>query len=353
MSYKRSYHETITVNGSESKTVSYPKSESGGSMNVTVHYTEHVPVDIDINVDTNQFDKSISFANRQVNLLTGSVVATEAAQIAAQIQSSADISDSIVDGFFGLIKSEINQQLTEIKPRVEALIIELFQHQQVCALKKKQLEGDFGRISERYAKIFFDLDKELRNRILLLNQSTVGVHATLTTRVHCSFSGISPGIATIYNKEGSILQSMLFATGLKSRALALIHSSKNYLFSEKNLSAQLHQILTFVEIEKVVTRQIPVVYLECKNESNGSDVEIISSGQIPSLKNSKAVLQKGFSNSGNKWKVIDSKSKEQINTFLKLELSNQESDKKNKINPKVAQQIMQLWNNDSNIQINS
>ena len=351
MSYKRSYHETITVNGSESKTVSYPKSESGGSMNVTVHYTEHVPVDIDINVDTNQFDKSISFANRQVNLLTGSVVATEAAQIAAQIQSSADISDTIVDGFFGLIKSEINQQLTEIKPRVEALIIELLQHQQACALKKKQLEGDFGRISERYAKIFFDLDKELRNRILLLNQSAVRVHATLTTRVHRSFSDISTSIATIYNKEGNCLQSMLSASGLKSKALSLINNAKNYLFSEQNISAQLQEILIPVEIGVVVTRKIPVLYFESKNQENGNDVSIITSVQIPALASNKTKLKDSFSNSGSKWKTLDSKSREHINTFLKLELSSQESET-HSIKTRVAQQIMQLWNNDTNIQTN-
>lgn len=353
MSYTRTYHETVS--GSKSVTVhyDYPASENGGSSSETVTVDIDIPVTIDIDVDTSPFDRSISSANRQVNLLTGSVVATEAAQIAAQIQSSADISDTIVDGFFWLIKSEINQQLTEIKPRVEALIIELLEHQQACALKKKQLEDDFGRISERYAKIFFDLDKELRNRILLLNQSAVGVHATLTTRVHRSFSDISSGIATIYNKEGSNLQSMLFAIGLKSRALALIGSSKNYLFSERNLSAQLHQILTPNEIEKVVTRQIPVLYFESKNQSNGNDVDIIFSGEIQSLKENKTKLKDGFSNSGSKWKTIDSKSKEQINTFLKLEFSRQESNNQNKINPRVAQQIMQLWNNDSNIQINS
>jgi len=352
MSYSRDYHETITVSGSESKTVSYPKSDTGGSMTVTVHYTEHVPVDIRINVDTNPFDRSIGSANRQVNLLTGSVVATEAAHIAAKVKSAEEISNTMVDGFFGLIKSEINQQLTEIKPRVEALIIELMQHQQTCAQKKVQLEDDFGRISERYAKIFFDLDKELRNRILLLNQSAVGVHATLTTRVHRSFTDISSGIATIYNKEGSYLQSMLYATSLKTKALSLIDSAKNYLFSEKNLSAQLEEILIPVEIGVVVTRQIPVLYLESKNESNGSDVAIISPEQIPALTNSKTKLKDSFSNAGSKWKTIESKNREHINTFLKLELSSQESEKHN-INPRVAQQIMQLWNNDSNIQTNN
>jgi len=352
MSYSRTYHETVS--GSKSVTVQYdyPASENGGSSSETVTVDIDIPVTIDIDVDTNPFDQSVRAANNQINLLTGSVVATEAVQIAAKVRSSENISNSIVDGFFGLIKSEINQQLTEIKPRVDALILVLLQHQETCALKKKQLEGDFGRISERYTKIFFDLDKELRNRILLLNQSAVAVHATLTTRVHRSFSDISTGIATIYNKEGSNLQSMLFATGLKSRALALIRSSKSYLFSEKNISAQLHQILTPQKIEKVVTRQIPVLYFESKNQSNGNNVDIIFPEQIPSLKNSKDKLKGSFSNSGNKWKAIDLKTKEYINTFLKIELSNHENVNK-RINPRVAQQIMQLWDNDSNILTNT
>jgi hypothetical protein len=351
MSYSRKYRETVS--GSKTVTVSYnyPASQNGGSSSKSVTVDIDIPVTIDIDVDTNPFDRSVHAANNHINVLTGSVVATEAAHIAAKVQSAKNVSNAIVDGFFGLIKSEINQQLTELKPRVDALIIELMQHQEACGSKKIQLEGDFARISERYSKIFFDLDKELRNRILVLNQSAVGVHATLTTRVHRSFSDISTGISTVYNKEGSQLQSMLFASGLKSRALSLIDNAKKYLFSEKNLSEQLHQILISGNIAKVETRNIPLMYFESKNISNGSDVEIISSEQIPALTSSKKKLQESFSNSGSKWKTLDAKNKEQINTFLKLELSNQETN--NKINPRVAQQVMRLWTNDINIQTNS
>lgn len=351
MSYSRTYRETVS--GSKTVTVhySYPASQSGGSGSETVTVDIDIPVTIDIDVDTNPFDRSISYANRQVNLLTGSVVATEAAHIAAKVKSADDISNSIVNGFFGLIKSEINQQLTEIKPRVEALLIEMLQYQESCVLKKKQLENDFARISERYSKIFFDLDKELRNRILTLNRSAVGVHATLTTRVHRSFSDISSGIATIYNKEGSYLQSMLFSTSLKNRALSLIESGKNYLFSEKNLSSQLHQILSAVEIEKVVTKQVPVLYFEASNSENGHDVNILSPGLIPNLTNNKAKLKDSFSNSVSKWKQIDGINKEHINTYLKLELASAEGENHN-INPRVAEQIMKLWAQNSNIQTN-
>lgn len=349
MSYSRTYHETVS--GSKTVTVhyDYPASENGGTGSETVTVDIDIPVTIDIDVDTIPFDRSISFANKQVTLLTGSVVATEAAQIAAKVKSSVAISDTIIDGFFGLIKSEINQQLTEIKPRVEALLVEMLQHRESCVLKKKQLENDFARISERYSKIFLDLDKELRNRILLLNQSAVGIHGAITTHVNRSFSDISSGISTIFNKEGNCLQSMIFASNLKSRAFSLINSAKNYLFSEKNLSVQLKQILSPVEIKAVVTRQVPLLYFEIKNQSNGNDVEIISAEQIHSLKNNKSKLKEIFSNSQRKWVTLDSKNREFINTFLKLELSKDN----HKINPRVAEQIMQLWTKDINIQTNA
>lgn len=352
MSYSRTYHETVSGSKTVTISYSYPASQNGGSSSVSETVYIDIPVTIDIDVDTNPFDRSVDTANNHVNFLTGSVVATEAAHIAAKVQSSENISKSIVDGFFGQIKSEINQQLTQIKPRVDALIIELMQHQQTCIQKKGQLEGDFNRISERYSKIFFDLDKELRNRILLLNQSAFGIHESLTTRVHRSFADISTGIATIYNKEGSYLQSMLYTTSLKTKALSLIDSAKKFLFSEKNLSAQVQEMLIPEVIIDLVTRLIPVLYFETKNQENGNDVAIISPKQIPALVTIKAKLKNGFSNSDSKWKTLDPKNREHINTFLKLEFSNQESEQ-NKINPRVAQQIMQLWNNDTNIQTNN
>jgi hypothetical protein len=281
-------------------------------------------------------------------MLTGSVIATEAAQVAAKIKGSEAVADTIIGGFFGLIRSEINQQLTELKPKVEALLIEMLQHQESCVLKKKLLESDFARISERYSKIFFDLDKELRNRILLLNQSTVAVHGTLTNRVNRSFSHRSLGITTIYNKEANYLQSTLFASSLKARALSLLENAKKFLFSEKNLSAQLQQILSKHDVGTTVTRQIPVLYFEMRNATVGNEVQIISSEKILGLENNKNTLKNCFSKSGNNWKLLDSKDREQISIFLKIQLEEYQNN-----NPRIAEQIIRLWEQDTNIQVNS
>ena len=49
---------------------------------------------------------------------------------------------------------------------------------------------------------------------------------------------------------------------------------------------------------------------------------------------------------------MDLNKREYINTYLKLQLSSLESETY-PINPRVVQQIMQLWNNDKNIQTNN
>jgi len=344
MSYSRRYVETVSR--TVSVNYSFPASEHGGSDSTNV--TVEIPVTIDIDVDTDPFDRSVNTANRHINLLTGSVIAAESAHIAAKIQSSQDISDSIIDGFFGLIKSEINQQLTEIKPRVEALLVEMIYHQEACISKKEQLQIDFNRIAERYGKIFIELDKELKNRVRVLNQSAMAAHEEISSQVQRTFSDNSTGISTIFNKEGGDLQSMLYATGLKSRALLLIDDAKSYLFSEKNLAGQLQRILTPSNTDEVAIRHVPVLYVESKNASAALTVQVISSPQIPSLNTNSEKLKWGFSNAGAPWKPMKPLHRERIGTYLNLQVAGYEGGSL-KSNERVSKQIMHLWSNDNDI----
>lgn len=100
MSYRRSYRERISVHYSGS--VSYPASQNGGS--VSYSGTEYEDVAVNIEVDTSPFDSSVAGCNTSVNLLTGAVVATEAAQIAAVDQNAKKVGSTIVEGFFKTIR---------------------------------------------------------------------------------------------------------------------------------------------------------------------------------------------------------------------------------------------------------
>jgi len=76
MSYSRRYSREVSYSGSVRYT--YPASQSGGSG--TEHYHGTIPVNITINVDTRPFDGSVNRFNKSIDVLTGSVVATNAAQ---------------------------------------------------------------------------------------------------------------------------------------------------------------------------------------------------------------------------------------------------------------------------------
>ena len=79
MSYTRRFSKNITVHYSGS--VSYGPSQSGGSKSYSGTVTETVY--FDVHVDTDPFDEEVHKMKDHVDLLTGSVVATEAAHVAS------------------------------------------------------------------------------------------------------------------------------------------------------------------------------------------------------------------------------------------------------------------------------
>jgi len=162
MSYTRRYSETV----SKTVSVSYPSSQEGGSTSVTVD----IPVDVNIHVDTSPFDRSVENCGENVNILTAAVVATESAEIASREFNSRKVANTILGGFFSYIRSEISQQVAELSQNIDADFMHLKELAKSCLAKKKQMEGDYNRISSRYVKIFGDLNNELTNRIYELDK---------------------------------------------------------------------------------------------------------------------------------------------------------------------------------------
>ena len=84
MSYTRQVRKTIAVH--YSGTVSYGPSQNGGTASYSGTAYEDVVVNVE--VDTTPFDASTHRCGGQVDLLTGSVAATEAAQVASIKENS-------------------------------------------------------------------------------------------------------------------------------------------------------------------------------------------------------------------------------------------------------------------------
>jgi hypothetical protein len=90
---------------------------------MNVSFSGTVPVDITIDVDTDPFDNSVSGVKRSVDVLTGAVVAMNAAQRAAIQRTTDEVAKSLIDGFFGTIKTEISQKLPLSQTRARSALI--------------------------------------------------------------------------------------------------------------------------------------------------------------------------------------------------------------------------------------
>ena len=113
MSYSRTYRQRIAI--PYSGYVTCPASDT--PQRVPYSDVAYEDIEIDITVDTNPFDREIRGCNNTVNGLTGAIVATKTAQIAAIHESSRRVGKTIVKGFFDTVRSEISQQIMELSSR--------------------------------------------------------------------------------------------------------------------------------------------------------------------------------------------------------------------------------------------
>lgn len=228
MSYTRRFSKSVTVRYSGS--VSYPASEHGGSISYSGTASE--TVHFDVTVDTEPFDAAVDNMKDGVDLLTGSVVATETAQLDAIRKSSKKIGDTIVAGFFKTVKSDISQQIAQLKIQSDALLLQLKTLAQRCKEKQKQMGADYHRIADRYIKFFTDLNKELENRVYSIDEPVF--HATRTLDQIGSHAGNEDAAATVSvsANENSHLHSMLTAGLLKRQAQETIEKGRQFLSAQ-------------------------------------------------------------------------------------------------------------------------
>lgn len=315
MSYSRSYRETITVHGSKTVTVSYPASQSGGSTTATVHYTEHVPVNVNIHVDTNPFDQSVRGCNTNVNLLTGAVVATEAAQIASIDRNAKKVAGTIIEGFFKNVRFEITAQITELTQKIEAHLMHLHESAKQLNSKRKQMETDYNRTSNRYVKIFDDLNNELANRIFELNRPAFTFKEKIDE--HSSRIAESDLVNTVavFGSEGAGLQAQISASIAKKRTLDAINQTNTFLLKQKKLEHTINRNMLNENVSSI--RYVPV----CCFETDGDQVESHIYCSVPLTKAQSTKLVDRIESKT--WKnAIPKDDQENIQRYFNIELNN-------------------------------
>lgn len=321
MSYTRTYRERIAVHYSGTVSYNYPASQNGGSG--TAHYsgTEYEDVNVSIEVDTEPFDDSVKHCNTNVNLLTGAVVATEAAQIVSIDKNAKKVGKTIVDGFFGYIRSEISQQIAELTQGIDSQLMHLRELSKAVVDKKRQMEGDFLRISSRYIKTFDDLNNELSNRIFELDKPTFVFKKELDNQSIRTTNNDLVNTVAVFGKEGGELQSKISASIAKKRALDTLNKAKVFLWQQKKLNNTVQQSMLNESIES--SRYSPICFIETKADTNQITKELHTPSFVTALQKNqtKNELIEKFSESSNSWSTISKDYTDNLKLYFNSELN--------------------------------
>lgn len=333
MSYSRSFRKQIAVH--YSGRVSYPASQNGGT--VSYSGTEYEEVVVNITVDTDDFDSSVHQCNSSVNLLTGAVVATEGAQVVSIKNNALRVGQTIIDGFFKTVRSEISQQIMELTNKINATLLQLNEMVKRCIDKQHQMETDYNRISKRYMKIFDELNSELENRIYELDKPAFVFRKTCDDSSYRAIGTDLVGTVAVAGSENRQLEARISASIAKKRALDTIQKANLFLEKQKQTDHILHDCIMHDNWESVY--YIPVCYVEKSNSANQIDREMYQSNVFGHMDDNE--LMESFR--GETWSPMPPQEAEQIKFHFNNELSTRYTSS-NEHEERVSACISRLFN---------
>ncbi|MCL1836714.1 MAG: hypothetical protein FWG46_04120 [Treponema sp.] len=269
MSYSRNYQASVSYEGY--KTVNYGASQSGGSM--SVHYSGTIPVNITINVDTDPFDSSVNGFSNSVDVLTGSVVAMNAAQCAAIQKTADDVSTSIINGFFGTINTELSQQMQALDSAIKAGLGLIMQQGKAVTEKKAVMEGDYNRISSRYVRLFADLDSECYKRIYTLDKQSFSLSEKVQKELLTESASNAAAMNLMGIEEVSSSKTFMFISSLNRKALDVLTTLHNYITQESKINALVNSFLLNEPVDEYEPLAVPVIWAESDLPEGGSSSE--------------------------------------------------------------------------------
>lgn len=335
MSYTRRFSKSVKINYSGS--VSYPASQNGGS--VSYSGTAIETVHIDVTVDTDPFDSAVYDMKGGIDLLTDSVVATEAAQLESIDSSSRKIGDTIISGFFKTVKSDISQQIAQLKIRSESLLLQLSKLATRCREKQKQMGVDYQRISDRYVKIFTDLNKELENRVYSIDEPVFRTSRLLDKIGRHEGNEDASATVSVTAGETAHVHSMLTVNLAKRRAKQALEKAERFL----KIQYSTDDVIKSGLLSKGVAGFIysPFSVIEMTSENGLTNRELFSSPLLKGVQED--VLYRSIDGKG--WsRNIPVDDVRQIRDYFNSEVAQLYDGSSNKHEHRVAHMMTRLFN---------
>jgi hypothetical protein len=319
MSYTRNYTKRIVLSGY----VTYPASEDGGSMPVTL---EDI-AEINVTVMDEDFNQSVLACNAGLGLVGAGITAAKLAQIQSRKESSKAIATTLVKGFYNNSRVELSQSLMDNNSRFTSAQAKLMQYQSQLDDLKSRMDHDYHMIASRYLKTFDEMDKELSQQLEELNGACFRFSRIIKEQQ--KHHTISVGKSFVFSQEIQPMQIALGIASLKRKALEAIRQCSSMLRNHQILKRRMEDIVTDAPPEKK-TWYIPVLLMDTGSEfsAQGKDLE-----KFPKIQET---VRTGLDPIGNSVRIPQAEMPLVETEFLRL-VGQDSSDEQEK------RQIMQLW----------
>jgi hypothetical protein len=345
MSYSRNYQAAIHYSGSVP--YHYPASQSGGSVNVP--YSGDVPVNVTINVDTAPFDGSVNRFKTSIDALGGSVAAMEAAQCIAIRKTAAEVSASLINGFFGAINTELTQQMQALDSAIKAGFALIFEQGKAVSARKDTMEGDYNRISSRYMKLFADLDEECHKRIFALDKQSFNLSEKVQNELINESSCNAAALNLLSIDEVSTSKTLVFISSLNRKALDVLRTMSDYITQESTIKKLIDSFLSNEHVDENTSLCVPVIWSESdflEKQGAGNDCFI---PDCIDQQGKQAIAEKINDICGDvsrtKWEATETSEKESINREFNLLAESHFAALGDETDQRVYKTMLSLWQN--------
>ena len=193
-------------------------------------------------VDTHPMAAEMQSVSNHVKGTTAAVVTMQGAVIAAENNSANKVCRNVNRGFLTLMRSQISQKIANKQSRVQALVMQLGQQKRQLLGIKSNMEREYGRIAERYLRIFTSINKELETRIRQVDQPVfelVNKHmATSSNRMNALTAWVPTSQA-----EGLCKSQQILVSNMKKNAQEALEQSTDFLSQIGEQRALTNQVL--------------------------------------------------------------------------------------------------------------
>ena len=219
--------------------------------------------DYSFTVDTRPMANSVDSVSSNVSRVTGAVVAMQAAVIAAEQAASKKICDNVDKGFYIMLASQLTQKMAACSSRITSQLAKMQKFRGDITSIKGTMEGDYHRISARYAKLFKNLDKALETRIKELDGPSVKVSEYQKN----SMRQVRNDSATtlFFDRDSQILKNSILLAHLKSKSSKTIESLSADVNNNIDRDKMIADMLEDGSLESLKIEYVPVIISETES----------------------------------------------------------------------------------------